>query len=186
MPVLKISTSETFKVLEMEKGANDDEIKRKYKQLALKWCTSHFHFLSVPAGMLTLGALAALQYLAAGRQLPLSHTHTRTRSRAHTYTHALFLSQLLRVGMPLAFAGILTRIKKTQRRNFRKSTKHTSVSKNRVRWKLTLRTVGTVGHPTRSLFYAHSAVITYAAPKYGQKNSDMIEWKSYTQRMTMT
>ena len=37
MPVFKMSSSEAFKVLEMEEGGNEDEIKRKYKQLALKW-----------------------------------------------------------------------------------------------------------------------------------------------------
>ena len=182
MPVLKMSSSEAFKVLEMEEGANEDEIKRKYKQLALKWCLCpanlFFSFL-LSCQLVIFISKHTCRYVdirrsgrltvprAAGRQPPLSHAHTRTRSRARTYTHALFLSQLLRVGMPLAFAGILTRIKKTQRRNFRKSTKPTSVSKNRVRWKLTLRTVG---HPPRSLFYAHSAVITYAAQKYGQRN----------------
>jgi hypothetical protein len=49
MPV-KMSRSEAFKVLEMEEGATEDEIKRKYKQLALKWFTSpatfFFHFYS--------------------------------------------------------------------------------------------------------------------------------------------
>jgi hypothetical protein len=37
VPAMKIKREEAFSVLELQEGASEDEIKRSFKKLALKW-----------------------------------------------------------------------------------------------------------------------------------------------------
>jgi hypothetical protein len=132
-----------------------------------------FSFLRIPAGALTFRPDSTARQ---GAYYHLHRTHTRTRARAHTYTHALFLSQLLSW-----YAPCLCRHPDKNQEDTKEKFQEINEAYQCLQEPLGSMEAdyedGGSSYPVFE-FYTHSAVITYAAQKYGQRNSDMIEWKS--------